>query len=228
MLKWLSRSFFFGLGAVLGTGLGLRFALRLAKAPTPPQLAFLLDSPLRHLYRDPAVTLDLVGVYRNAVVLDAGCGSGTYTLEAARRVGSGGHVYCVDCQAAMINVVARKIERAGLENVTPAISPLHRLPLNSGNVDTVLMISTLSEVSNWDEVLIELKRVLKPGGLLVVGEELLEAQYLRPQTVQRWVEAGGFKLTGRSGNAFSYLLKFVKPVSAIEVVSSQSGAARAE
>jgi len=41
-------------------------------------------------------TLEKVGIQRGHIVLDFGCGSGTYTLPAAEMVGNRGRVYAVD------------------------------------------------------------------------------------------------------------------------------------
>jgi ubiquinone/menaquinone biosynthesis C-methylase UbiE len=224
-MKCLFRALAFLFGFLAGLGTGFRIALRLARAATPPQLAPFLDSPVRHLYRDPSTTLDFIGIHRNAVVLDAGCGTGTFTLEAARRAGSGGRVHAVDQQAAMINILARKLERAGIDNVSPEIGALEYLALPANSVDAAYMISAFSEVRDRAAVLQSLKRALKPGGSLVVAEDFLSPQFTRPAGARRWIEAAGFKLTGRQGNALCYMLKFVKPISALAVVTTEvSGA----
>jgi ubiquinone/menaquinone biosynthesis C-methylase UbiE len=121
----------------------------------------------------------------------------------------------------MINILARKLERAGIENVTPAIAALENLSLPGNSVDAAFMISAFSEVRDRAAVLEALKRVLKPGGSLVVAEDFFSPQFTRPLGARRWIEAGGFKLTGRQGNALCYMLKFVKPISALTVVTTE-------
>ncbi|MCS7061805.1 MAG: methyltransferase domain-containing protein [Anaerolineae bacterium] len=217
MLRWVTRSLAFGLGALVGAHLGTRFALRSVHAPTPPQMSFLLDNPIRRIYLDPARTIDFAGIHRNAYVLDAGCGSGIHVMEAANRVGPNGRVYALDIQAAMINITARRVEAEQAHNVFMLLAPLERIPLPANSIDCALMISALSEVKERSVVLAEARRVLKPGGALVVGEDVFAPTYSRPTTTRSWLESAGFKLTGWTGNGLAYLLRFVKPVSAAHI-----------
>ena len=218
MLRQITQSFVFSLGALIGAHFGTRLALQAAHAPTPPQLSFLLlDNPFRRIYRDPVRTVDFVGVHRNAHLLDAGCGTGAHALEAATRVGPNGRVYALDMQANMINTVARRVESQHTSNVVMLLAPLHRIPLPASCVDCVMMISVLPEISQRKAALAETRRVLKPGGTLVVGEDVFAPVYARPATIRMWLEDAGFKLTGRAGNGLAYLLRFVKPLSAAQI-----------
>jgi ubiquinone/menaquinone biosynthesis C-methylase UbiE len=232
MQKSLKRSALFALGVFLGAPVGIRIAMRLTPRITPARFGVWLDSPLRRMYRDPAGTLDFVSIHRNATVLDGGCGTGTFTLEAARRAGPGGIVHAVDIQQPMLDAVARKLGEQPATQTRPAsttpanvqlsLAPLHHLPLPGNTVDVALLISVLPMVGSPNRALREIRRVLKPGGTLVIGEEFVEPDYVRPATVRRWAEQAGFMLVGRSGNPFSYLLKFIKPISPIEVLTAEN------
>ena len=63
----------------------------------------------------------------------------------------------------------------------------------------------------------EIFRVLRPGGTLVIGEELLEPDYARAVTIQRWAENAGFKLVRSEGWAIEYLLKFTRPLTQVDM-----------
>jgi ubiquinone/menaquinone biosynthesis C-methylase UbiE len=127
-------------------------------------------------------------------------------------VGSHGTVYAIDCQPTLIAAVLHRVEAARLTNVQLAVAPAQHLPFLSNSADAAIMISVLPLIRARDDVLREIKRVLKPGGLLVIGEELPEPEYVRPSTTRRWLEQAGFRLVERDGNPFAYLLKFVKPI----------------
>ncbi|MGQ9813783.1 MAG: class I SAM-dependent methyltransferase [Candidatus Roseilinea sp.] len=218
MVRRITQSLAFSLGAMMGAHFGARLALQATHALTPPQLSFLLlDNPLRRIYRDPVRTIDFAGIHRNERVLDAGCGTGAHALEAATRVGPNGRVYALDMQASMINTVARRAESQQASNIVTLLAPLHRIPLPANSVDCVMMISVLPEVSQREAALAEARRVLKPGGALIAGEDVFAPVYARPATMRSWLEEAGFKLTDQTGNGFAYLMRFVKPISAAQI-----------
>jgi ubiquinone/menaquinone biosynthesis C-methylase UbiE len=214
MLKWIKRGLIFSTGAVIGSQIGIRLLLRFHPVATPRLLTPLIDTPLRRIYRDISETLDFIGIHTNATVLDAGCGAGLFAIEAARRVGPGGTVFAVDFQPALIDKVIHKAQAARLHNVQPTLAPIDDLPLPGNSIDAAYMISVLSMLKSRTDALREVRRVLKPGGVLVLGEELPQPEYVRPVTVCRWAEEAGFRLVERNGNAFAYLLRFVKPIDA--------------
>jgi ubiquinone/menaquinone biosynthesis C-methylase UbiE len=212
MSKWLRRAVAFIAGAFVGTQLGIRLVVRLSPRATPLLFMPLMEHPLRRRYRNAAHILDFVGLHHNATMLDIGCGTGLYSLEAARRVGAHGVVHAIDFQPELIAALAQRADAAKLSNVHTTLAPAQHLPLPSNNADAALMISVLPLLRSRAEALREAKRVLKPGGILVIGEELPEPEYVRPVTTRRWAEQAGFRLIERDGNAFAYLLKFVKPI----------------
>jgi len=101
------------------------------------------------------------------VVLDYGCGPGWLAIELARRVGPGGRVHGVDLNAAFL---ARAAAHARAEGVAERIA-FHRLegdciPLADHSIDLAITKNVLEYVTDLGETLLELRRVLKPGGRL--------------------------------------------------------------
>src|SRR5512140_3805504 len=80
----------------------------------PWWLGYLLASPLRRLFQDPARVL-APHVREGMTVLEPGPGMGFFTLELARRVGPRGRVVAVDLQPEMLAGLRRRAARAGLE-----------------------------------------------------------------------------------------------------------------
>ena len=107
--------------------------------------------------------------------------------------------------------------RRGYNIFSLAVAPAETLPIESESVDTAVLISVLAETRDKDRVLREVKRVLKPGATLVIGAELIEPEYVRPDTSRTWAERNGFQLVARNGNSLAYMLKFVKPVNPLNV-----------
>ena len=100
-----------GLGAATGLQDSLRASQNLRPYPLPRQFARLLELPVRRQYMDPGEVLGLYGVNAGMELLDAGCGTGLFTVEMARMLGSQGRVHAVDLQPSMIE---RTRERAAL------------------------------------------------------------------------------------------------------------------
>jgi len=104
----------------------------------------------------------------NAVV-DFGCGPGWLAIEIAKRVGSAGHVHAVDLNADFLARAAAHASEAGVrERMTFHRVTDERLPLAAGSVDRVVTKNVLEYVTDLHATLLELRRVLRPGGRLHV------------------------------------------------------------
>lgn len=209
MFRALIRATAFIFGILVGIQVGVRVLFRFRPAPTPPQMARLLGSRARVRYRDPIQVMDFAGVRRNSSVVDVGCGPGVFTLEASRRVGPAGLVYAIDTNPAVLDRLDTRLADIGATNVKISLGPADRLPISDNCADVVIMVSVLPVIKDRGAALKEAKRVLKPSGALVIGEELREPDYVRGRTIQRWAEEAGFRLIGRQGNALRYMLRFV-------------------
>jgi SAM-dependent methyltransferase len=200
----------FLLGLTAGAFLGVRWAAHRAALITPPSFAPLLLSRLRRLYRDPARVVRLLNPRPEWTILDLGCGNGAFTFELARRVR---RVVAVDVQPAMIDALEARIRDAGLGNVRARVAPATHLPFDDGVFDAALMISVLPMLHDRAAALAEVRRTLKPDGMLVIGEEWVEPEYVGERTTIGWVERAGFALLAREATALSYTLMF-RPVPA--------------
>ena len=130
-------------------------------------------------------------------VLDYGCGTGEFTIPAARIVGSKGKVYALDCLPRQLRVVETKASKEGLDNVEVTLSDLET-GLPDESVDVVWMCDVFHEVRQKRAVLVELRRVLKKDGVLAIHDGMKER-------VLNYTD-GLFSLNGKQGN----LLWFVK------------------
>jgi ubiquinone/menaquinone biosynthesis C-methylase UbiE len=107
------------------------------------------------------------GVREGQIVLDFGCGSGHFTVVAAKIVGERGKVYALDIHPLAIQAVKKKMAKESLPNVTTVLSDSDT-GLSDESVDVVLLYRTFYLVSDKQALLDELHRVLKPGGILSV------------------------------------------------------------
>ena len=100
-----------------------------------------------------------------AAVLDIACGSGYGTAYLSRFAG---HVYGVDISS---DAVAYAEGRYGRPNLRFLQGDVSQIPLDSGSVDLVVSFETIEHVEEASQhaFLAEAKRVLRPGGRLIVS-----------------------------------------------------------
>jgi len=100
------------------------------------------------------------------MVLDAGCGVGLYARDLAKRVGERGQVIGVELNQYMLEIAR---ERAADDAVQPdyRIGDIQALAFDDGTFDVVWCMHTMEWVSDAQQAIDELIRVLKPGGRLV-------------------------------------------------------------
>lgn len=201
ILAFLGNTLAAGAGAALGADATLRASNNLRPFPFPHQLASVFDGSVRRQYLDPGEVLGMYGVGAGLTVLDVGCGTGLFTIEAARLVDVNGLVHAVDLQAAMIRRTASRVAGAGVhEQVKTHHCGVASLPLADDSVDVAVLISTLGEIPDKSAALNELRRVLKPGARVGITEELLFPAHMRSATVRRWLEEAGFQFGAESGS----------------------------
>ena len=103
-------------------------------------------------------------------VLDYGCGPGAVALGMAGLVGPGGRAYGVDLNARFVADATRRAE--GVLNVSYHLledgAENGRVPLPGGAVDRLLCKNVLEYVPDVRATLAEFRRVLEPGGRLLL------------------------------------------------------------
>ncbi|MCO5968203.1 methyltransferase domain-containing protein [Actinoallomurus soli] len=112
--------------------------------------------------------LEELGVRAGQTVLDLGCGPGTDLGSLADAVGSGGAVIGVDLDEAMVDTARERT--ADRPVVEVRLGDVHDLPLADGVADRARTDRVLQHVADPVRALGEIRRVLRPGGRLVMGE----------------------------------------------------------
>jgi SAM-dependent methyltransferase len=106
-----------------------------------------------------------------AVVLDVGCGDGS-SLETTA-LGNPGH------QFAGVDWSADGLRRARSRGLTVLRGGLDALPVASGTADVVIMSELIEHLVDTDGAVAEVRRVLRPGGSLLLSTPNLAAWYNR-------------------------------------------------
>jgi SAM-dependent methyltransferase len=124
--------------------------------------------PYRGLLWDAYEALELEPGMR---VLDAGCGTGNFEHFIAEKSPPLIAIDAVDASAGMLDIARRKCR--DLEYVRFSAGDLNgRLPYDDATFDRVLSINVLYALADQDHLIVELLRVLKPDGRLVISSPL--------------------------------------------------------
>ena len=175
--------------------------------PVPEFLATFIDNPYRRRYvQPPDETAVRHGIQPGMTVLEVGPGSGTYTIAAARRIGSEGKLVTIDIEPRMIERGQIKAEQEGVTNIEAKVGDVYQLDFPEAAFDLCFMITVISEIPEPVRALQEIHRVIKPGGTVVFSELLPDPDYPLARTVQRWAEEAGFRFKQKLGNFFYYTL----------------------
>lgn len=112
-------------------------------------------------------------VRRGQTFMDFGCGTGSFTLPAARLVGKTGKVYAVDCFPRQLKMVEEKSRKIGLTNIETLLTE-GSIALPDQSVDVIWVCDVLHEIKDRRPVLMELHRVLRKDGTLVIYDGMRE------------------------------------------------------
>lgn len=117
----------------------------------------------------PGIFQQLEPDLQNKIVLDAGAGSGRATFECVKY--GARKVYAIEPSPGLLRILQQKIDRlAEPYRVLPLQGRFDRLPLADESVDTALACSafTSDPAQGGEPGLSEFKRVIKPGGKIVI------------------------------------------------------------
>ena len=103
-------------------------------------------NPRRARWQKPGAVVRALGLRRGQVVAEIGAGPGYFTPRLARAVGPSGHVYAVDPEAAVLEVLCRRLARTRLRNVTPVLGRDDDALLPSGRCDLAVLINVYHHV----------------------------------------------------------------------------------
>ena len=118
----------------------------------------------------PDTALDALGSLSGLTVADVGAGSGYFTARLAARVGAKGRVYANDVQPEMLKMLAARLARESISNVTLVHGSVDDPKLPEASIDLVLMVDVYHEFSEPQKMLRAIRAALKPDGRLVLLE----------------------------------------------------------
>ena len=109
-------------------------------------------------------TLKQHGLQRGDRLLDVACGTGLVAVEAAKIIGTADQITCLDPSAGMIAIARSKLAAHFV------LGRAEQIPLADNSFDFLTMGYALRHVTSLEETFREYRRVLKPGGKLLILE----------------------------------------------------------
>ena len=132
------------------------------------RLMSLVHEDLYRLFRDPYEVLKAAGVEPGQTVLEVGCGPGFFTVPAAKIVGEQGSVCALDINPLAIEKAEQKVNTSGAANVETLLADASQTGLPDQSFDLIFVFGFANPVGSMNDILTELHRLLKPGGILAV------------------------------------------------------------
>ena len=118
--------------------------------------------------------LAVADLHEGERVLDLGSGGGIDVLLSARRVGPAGFVCGVDMTDDMLTLARANAAKAGAANVEFLKGEIEAIPLPDASVDVVISNCVINLSTDKPAVLVEMFRVLVPGGRIGIADVVAE------------------------------------------------------
>jgi ubiquinone/menaquinone biosynthesis C-methylase UbiE len=122
----------------------------------------------RDMVRRRALVREAVAAQPGERILDVGCGPGYYVGELAEEVGPDGHVSGLDPSEPMLALARGRCAESA--NVDFQVGDATALPYGDGEFDAVVSVQVLEYVGDVEAALAEFRRVLRPGGRVVLWD----------------------------------------------------------
>jgi ubiquinone/menaquinone biosynthesis C-methylase UbiE len=148
----------------------------------PHEKAGSLLNPVRRLIQSPAAVARWIGLRGDETVLELGCGPGYFSI-ALRDATPHGRLVLFDLQPEMLRMARERVGRSGA--VTTIAGNAMTLPFPAEAFDVVFIAAVLGEVPDRERCLEEVRRVLRPGGRLVVNEVRGDPDYIKARDLDR-------------------------------------------
>jgi ubiquinone/menaquinone biosynthesis C-methylase UbiE len=97
---------------------------------------------------------------------------------------------------------------AGRRGVSFVQADALALPMATGCLDAVLVATMLGEVPDPGRCVGELRRVLRPGGVMAVSETRRDSDFIALAALRSLVEPRRFRYLGRRGVGLQYTARF--------------------
>lgn len=122
------------------------------------------------MFADPVSNLKQFGLREDMIVADLGAGTGFYAITAGRMVPRG-KVYAVEVQKDFLPTIKNKAKDARVNNVECLWGDIEKIggtKIKDQVIDAVIASDVFSQVESKEKFTEEVKRILKPGGKVLL------------------------------------------------------------
>ncbi len=154
------------------------------------------------------------GIYAGQQVLDLAGGTGDIAALLSPRVGANGKVVLSDINQAMLEIGRARLEDRGIvTNVRYILADAESLPFPDHSFDALTIAFGLRNITDKNQALGQMLRVLKPGGTA----HILEFSTVRPDLLRKLYDGYSFgilpilgKLVANDANSYQYLAESIR------------------
>jgi ubiquinone/menaquinone biosynthesis C-methylase UbiE len=154
---------------------------------------------------------------------DLGAGSGHYTLAASKIVGPSGRVYAIDIQEDILKHLhdsALQAQCRNVETIWGNFEKVRGTTLRDQTLDAVILSNVLFQLEDKSGAIQEIKRILKPGGKLLVTDwagayggmgPLPQHVVSEHQAEEHFINGGFYKVKDFRAGPHHYSILFTAP-----------------
>jgi ubiquinone/menaquinone biosynthesis C-methylase UbiE len=193
-------------GALVALALGAHLAGRTWSRVSPVPMPYFMRGIL-HIPRGPQSPKRLNELLRprsGEHILEIGPGIGVHALSVAAALLPDGVLDVLDVQQEMLDHLMRRAAGRGLTNIVPRLGDAQALPYADHVFDAAFLVSVLGEIPDVAAALLELRRVVKPVGRLLVGELAIDPDFIPLRALRAMAGNTGFVVERTAGPSFGY------------------------
>jgi ubiquinone/menaquinone biosynthesis C-methylase UbiE len=146
-------------------------------------------------------------------VLEVGPGTGYYSLPVARWLEPGGHLDVLDIQQEMLDHTLDQAAAEGIANIAGERADAREMPYADDSFDAAYLVTVLGEIPDQEAALRELRRVVKPGGRIVVGELFGDPHMVTFRALRIRAAAAGLEVERKLGGRLWHFTRLTVPSS---------------
>ena len=155
---------------------------------------------IRDKFHPPIEKIRKANIKQGDIVLDYGCGSGSYTIAAVENLKPNGKIIAADIHPLALKKVRKKAGKMGYANIE-TIQTDCATGLDDKSIDKVMCFDVLHDIPNKNDILKEFYRVLKPNATLSFDDH-----HMNEDEITDFITSKGlFKLAEKKDKQYNFI-----------------------